>query len=114
MRIRRQTYVLNFPFYRYPFDGPGNILAHAFYPYEMDSYGGDIHFDDDEDWKVVANADSDDGKCVPQHRVSELKSYFSSANSSILHYNQKHYTKVSEQGSKFAYLLHRVLVLHNY
>lgn len=59
-------------FYRYPFDGPGNILAHAFYPYEMDSYGGDIHFDDDEDWKVVSSADSDEGKCVPHHRVSEL------------------------------------------
>jgi hypothetical protein len=51
-------------FYRYPFDGPGNILAHAFYPYEMDSYGGDIHFDDDEDWKIVMSADSDDGKNV--------------------------------------------------
>jgi hypothetical protein len=81
MRIMRHTYRLNFLtrtysivlFYRFPFDGPGNILAHAFYPYEMDSYGGDIHFDDDEDWKVVENADSDDGKRVPHHRISELK-----------------------------------------
>ena len=85
--ISFQVDILHRFVYRFPFDGPGNILAHAFYPYEMDSYGGDIHFDDDEDWKVVASADSDDGKCFKHHRISEIKSYFSSVNSAILHYN---------------------------
>ncbi|XP_023348052.1 matrilysin-like, partial [Eurytemora carolleeae] len=30
------------------FDGEGGVLAHSFYPL----YGGDVHFDDDEMWKV--------------------------------------------------------------
>ncbi|KAA0195493.1 hypothetical protein HAZT_HAZT010644 [Hyalella azteca] len=37
---------------RYPFDGQGGTLAHAYYPYESGHYGGDIHFDESEQWAI--------------------------------------------------------------
>lgn len=36
----------------YPLDGQGGVLAHAFYPYEAGHWGGDMHFDEDEEWRV--------------------------------------------------------------
>jgi hypothetical protein len=43
----------------YPFDGPGGILAHTFYPFPLnrEPIAGDMHFDNDENWKIGASVD---------------------------------------------------------
>lgn len=43
----------------YPFDGPGKVLAHTFYPAppNPEPIAGDMHLDADEDWRVGANMD---------------------------------------------------------
>jgi len=43
----------------YPFDGPGGVLAHTFYPAppNPEPIAGDMHLDDEERWQVGANTD---------------------------------------------------------
>jgi len=43
----------------YPFDGPGGVVAHTFYPAppNPEPIAGDMHFDDSESWHIGVNTD---------------------------------------------------------
>ncbi|KAG5224567.1 metalloendoproteinase MMP [Salix suchowensis] len=52
---------------RDPFDGPGRILAHGFFPQD-----GRLHYDADENWSTNPAMDQTDLESVSVHEIGHL------------------------------------------
>lgn len=71
----------------YPFDGPGNTLAHAFFPPPCGgSNAGDLHFDDGETWVLDPSASGILLLQVAIHEIGHLLGLSHSQNQSAIMY----------------------------